>query len=413
MFRQWCTQQGFANSSNLSHVLMDGGVLSVPFDRLDEFYTKYVEAVNSGDKIFVVEQKTETFNFFVDIDYKANAALSVERIEHLSRTICDRVASLGGKSCLVSVAKPKKVANNKIKTGVHLNWEGYTVDQKAAVALRGHLLNFLKIEDPNENWEEIVDKSVYGNPETGTKGSGFRLPWSHKKGKHNECGGKGCAVCENTGKLTEGCYLPVFRYLHGTPFSMLMRVSPEPTIELLKAATVRTIETIAATVPEPATATTTLKKAPEGKFSRAQTKNEVDDQEIQTRLEAFIRMYLDGQGSMRINKIFKHDSAYLIGTNSSYCENLGRSHNSNHVWFVANETCVYQRCFCTCETLQGRRNGFCKDFSGRKHMLPPTIANLLFPNKKADKIKAAIRPNVPIVRNTVSSSSRILLPSAR
>jgi len=391
---------------------MDGGVLSVPFDRLDEFYVKYVEAVNSGEQIFVVEQKTDTFNFFVDIDYKSSGPLSMERIEHLARTICDRVAGFGGKGCLVSVAKPKKVANNKIKTGVHLNWEGYTVDQKAAVALRGHILNFLKIEDPNENWDEIVDKSVYGNPETGTKGSGFRLPWSHKKGKHNECGGKGCVVCGNTGKLTEGSYLPVFRYLYGTPFSMLMRVSQDPSVELLKAATVRTTEPVPNVVPESTSSSLPTLKKSEGKFSRAQTKNEVGDQEIQSRLETFIRMYLDGQGSMRINKIFKHDSAYLIGTNSSYCENLGRSHNSNHVWFVANETCVYQRCFCTCETLQGRKNGFCKDFTGRKHMLPPTIANLLFPNKKADKIKAAIRPNVPIVRNPVNSSCRILLPSA-
>ena len=410
MFRQWCTNQGFANSSNLSHVLMDGGVLSVPFDRLDEFYVKYVEAVNSGEQIFVVEQKTDTFNFFVDIDYKSTTALSVERIEHLARTICDRVAGFGGKGCLVSVAKPKKVANNKIKTGVHLNWEGYTVDQTAAVALRGHILNFLKIEDPAENWDDVIDKSVYGNPETGTKGSGFRLPWSHKKGKHNECGGKGCIVCGNTGKLTEGVYLPLFRYLHGIPFSILTKVTQDPTVELLKSATVRTTDTVAVTVAQPVSSI--LKKVPEGKFSRTQTKNEVDDQGIKTRLEAFIRMYLDGQGSMRINKIFKHDSVYLIGTNSSYCENLGRSHNSNHIWFVANETCVYQKCFCTCETLQGRRNGFCKDFSGRKHMLPPTIANLLFPNKKADKIKAAIRSNVSIVRNTINSSCRILLPSA-
>ena len=171
-------------------------------------------------------------------------------------------------------------------------------------------------------------------------------------------------------------------------------------------------ETVPVIVSAPLTTSKDVTKKSEGKFSRAQTKNEISDQEIQTRLEAFIRMYLDGQGSMRINKIFKHDSAYLIGTTSSYCENLGRSHNSNHVWFVANETCVYQRCFCNCETLQGRKNGFCKDFSGRKHLLPPTIANLLFPNKKADKIKAAIRPNVPIVRDTVSSSCRILLPSA-
>ena len=45
------------------------GKLSVPFDRLNEFYDVYINAVKSG-KIYVVEQKSETYNFFVDIDYK-------------------------------------------------------------------------------------------------------------------------------------------------------------------------------------------------------------------------------------------------------------------------------------------------------------------------------------------------------
>lgn len=406
MFKQWCTQQGFANSSNLSHTLMDGGVLSVPFDRLDEFYQKYIEAILIGEQLFVIERNTQVFNFFVDLDYKSFHPLSMDRIEHLSRKICDRV----GKNCLISVAKPKKIGN-KIKTGVHLNWSEYPVNQTSAVALRSHIINLLSIDEPNEDWDAIVDKSVYGNPEKGTKGSGFRMPWSYKKGKHTECDGKGCSGCSNTGKITEGCYLPVFKYTHGNPFSILSRISPQPSVELLKASTIRTNETTFIEV-EPPPPPTTTKKKPEGKFTKAQTKNEVEDQEIYNRLETFIRLHLEGQGSMRINKIFKQDTAYLIGTNSGYCENIERSHNSNHVWFVANETCVYQRCFCTCETLKGRKNGFCKDFSGKKHMLPPTIANLLFPNKKTDKIKAAIRPNVSIVRDTVHNSCRILLPTA-
>jgi hypothetical protein len=291
---------------------------------LDEFYKKYVEAVLGGDHIFVVEQKTDVFNFFVDLDYKASSALSLDRIEHISRIICDRVSGLGGKSCLISVAKPKKVAT-KIKTGVHMNWEDFPVDQTAAVAIRGHILKLLRLDDPDSNWDDIIDKSVYGNPETGTKGSGFRLPWSHKKGKHSECGGKGCLVCDKTGKLTEGCYLPVFRYLHGTPFSLLTKISQEPTVELLKSATIRTSIVRPVSVPEPDLSV--APKKTEGKFSRAQTKNEIADQEVSRRLEAFIHQYLEGQQDVRVNKIFKHDGCYLVGTNSSYCENLGRKHN--------------------------------------------------------------------------------------
>ena len=51
MFKRWCKDQGFANNSDLSHVLMDGGVLSVPFDKLNDFYEKCVEVYNSGEKL--------------------------------------------------------------------------------------------------------------------------------------------------------------------------------------------------------------------------------------------------------------------------------------------------------------------------------------------------------------------------
>jgi len=387
---------------------MDGGVLSVPFDRLDDFYKKYVEAVNTGEQIFVVEQKTEIFNFFVDLDYKSDASLSFVRIEYLTKLICDKVTLLGGKNCLISVAKPKKVADDKIKTGVHMNWENFPVNQRAAVSLRGHILRLLKIGD-DEDWDNIVDSSVYGNPETGTKGSGFRLPWSHKKGKHVDCNGKGCTGCDKTGKLTEVEYLPLFQYISGNPFSILNKISfLDPTVELLKAATIRTTETVSVKIVEPENTISTIKKS-EGKFTRAQTKCEISNQEISILLETFIRQYLEGQKNVRINKIFKHDSIYLVGTNSSYCENIKRSHNSNHIWFLVSETCIQQKCFCKCETLQGRRDGFCKDFSGRRHIMNPTLVNLLFPNKKCDKIKSAIRSNVLIVHNPTNCSSSILL----
>ena len=84
MFKKWCATHGFNNASKLSHVLMDGGKLSVPFDRLNEFYEKYVEAVKSGEKLYVVEQKTETYNFFVDIDYKAPEPLGIDDIRVIS-----------------------------------------------------------------------------------------------------------------------------------------------------------------------------------------------------------------------------------------------------------------------------------------------------------------------------------------
>jgi len=295
-----------------------------------------------------------------------------------------------------------------VKTGVHMNWDCLPVDQIGAVSIREHLLKVLGESIPSENWEDIVDSSVYGNPKTGTKGSGFRLPWSHKKGRHVVCSGKGCTSCENSGKVTEVDYLPLYRYNGGLLTSV---VSQRPSVELLKAATVRTNRKEPVTITPIASQTKINKR--EGKFTRDQTKNEVTDHEITEKIETFIRTHLEGQSEARVNKLFRHDEVYLVGTTSSYCENLGRPHNSNHVWFLVDETSVRQKCFCKCETLQGRKNGFCKDFTGRVRLLPPSLSNVLFPNKKADKIKAAIRPNVLTVRDTPCRSSGILLAKQR
>jgi hypothetical protein len=118
MFKSWCASQKFNNASNLSHVLLDGGKLSVPFDKLDNFYEKYVEAVKRGDRLYVVEQKTENYNFFVDIDYKNSEALNLDEIKDICKIICDKVKRHGGRDCIISVAPPKP-HGDLIKTGIH------------------------------------------------------------------------------------------------------------------------------------------------------------------------------------------------------------------------------------------------------------------------------------------------------
>jgi hypothetical protein len=304
------------------------------------------------------------------------------------------------------------MAGGQVKSGVHLNWPNFPVDQKNAVFLRRHIVNTLTKLYPTEEWEKIIDSSVYGNPDKGTKGSGFRMPWSHKKGKHAECGGSGCLVCENSGKLTEVAYLPIFMYKCEGPFKIMERVDhTEPSVKTLLAATIRT-QCIKSRVVEPPD--NLPKKKKEGSFSREQSKNNVEDPKLARSLEKFING-MKGHEKVQINKIFKSDKgdAYFIGTDSSYCENAGKEHSSNHVWFLAQEKDmkIAQKCFCRCDVL--RKHGFCKDFTGREHELSPSIADLLFPNKKSDKIKWAIAPNVSVYSGVPSLLDRILLSKTR
>ena len=401
MFREWCQTNGFFNKRNLSHVLMDGGVLSVPFDRLDDFYETYIDSVRQGEPVFVVEQKTETYNFFIDIDYKDDDELDLDQIQVISKVICDKVSIFGGSTCMVSVQEPR-LRDGQYKSGVHMNWPDFVVNQESAINLRDHVVDILSKVYGSKPWSKFIDNSVYGDLNSKSKGSGFRLPWSHKKSKHEACNGKGCAGCDHTGKITEGMYLPVLSYKGQSGIGPLKlagkieRLDGSISLELLNMVTVRTPRTDFVKIPP------LPGKAP---FTKAVMDKEVNNNELTAVLETFIRQNLEGQKDARITKVYKKsDTEYYISTYSKYCENLGREHGSNHVWFRIYEKSIAQKCFCKCETTEERKDGLCRDFLGRKHTLTSKLLSLMFPkkNKVSASIKRAILPNAvvnPNIRN--------------
>ncbi|QOR60626.1 hypothetical protein [Bathycoccus sp. RCC716 virus 3] len=378
MFKQWCKEQGFLNNSNVSHVLMDGGVLSVPFDRLNFFYEKCIEAYKADEKIFVVEQKTENYNFFIDIDHKAKEELEIREIFDICQLICGIVKSHGGGNALISVAEPKPACKDLIKSGVHINWPDFVVNKSSAIALREHVINALFIYDGSKEWSDIIDLAVYGSSDTKAQGSGFRMPYSHKKGKHEKCLGKGCEECNNTGKEIQGEYIPLFIFKCGheqSSFHVLQEIQNprEGDIEVLKMATIRTQSTTPVIIE--GAVINYDKNDKENSFSD-EIKNEFKDQEVLQLLEKFINRNLEGQTTSRVTKMFECNGNFLVSTNSFYCENKKCNHNSNHVWFhILGET-IAQKCFSTTDII--RHYGFCKDFTGKRHQLPPNIINRLY-----------------------------------
>ena len=408
MFREWCKSNGFFNKGNLSHVLMDGGSLSVPFDRLDDFYETYIDAVRRGEHIFVVEQKTEFYNFFVDIDYKDDDELDLDQIQLISKVICDKVSTFGGSKCVISVQEPR-LRDGLYKSGVHMNWPDFVVDKQTAINLRDYVIDILSKVYGSKPWAKFIDNSVYGDIKSRANGSGFRLPWSHKKSKHEICTGKGCNECQGTGKITEGMYLPVMLYNGQSGVGPLKipgkieKLDGSISVEILKMVTVRS---------EGVCETTVSPLPGKGQFSKAVMSKEVSDNELTAVLETFIRQNIQGQGNARITKIYKKsDSEYYVSTYSKYCENLGREHGSNHVWFDVKNGSICQKCFCKCETVEERKRGYCRDFEGRKHTLSSSVIKLLFPekNKVSESIKKAILPNAIINSNIRNLSNTLAI----
>lgn len=308
--KKWVVKKGQSDSP--THVLMDGGQLHVPDKDIDEFYRAYLADLACGTRLYVVEQKTEVFKFFVDIDFKAERALEDEDALDLCRRV---YAAVGQGPCLVARAPPRRV-KDEIKSGFHLHWPDLCVTRSEALGLRTRIL--LELGDGSE-WAQIIDASVYG-------GSGLRFLWSHKK--------------------PEGApYVPWISVPDGTPLSSV------PSLETLKRFVVRVEGQSAVRSPQKIR-----------RVASAPGAMDVSD----SRLEEFIRTNLEGQGAAHVKGIRKtRGKGLCVETDSRYCERVRTEHKSNHVWFHIRGCTIQQKCL----------NEECLEFSGREHILPPSISN--------------------------------------
>ena len=282
--------------------------------------------------------------------------------------------NLGVVNALISVAEPKPV-DTLIKTGIHINWPGFVVNEIIRISSKRTCYKYFKFRRGSRDWKDIIDISVCRNSSRNTKGSGFRMPWSHKRGKHEACAGQGCELCNNTGKETQSEYLLIFIYKHF--LSILQKTEQKPSLDMLHMATLRTEST------NPVIIEGSSSKNEGNNFTKIQTKNEFKNQEALLLVEAFVRKNIEGQGAASITKMFKHKNQFLVSTNSKYCENKKCNHNSNHVWFHIIGDTISQKCFSTTNIL--RQYGFCKDFSGRRHQLTKKITDIIYEDGKVEK----------------------------
>ena len=160
-FAKWKVRQGPG-----THYLMDGGILDVPQKDTDAFMLEYLASLRRGDKVYVVEQKTEVFRFFVDLDWRDADPLSDERLLEILQVMCGVVPG----RCIVARAPIRLEDDGRTKSGIHIHWPETKVRRSEALAFRTRILLELG-DDPA--WNERIDLSVYG-------GSGLRMIGSYK-----------------------------------------------------------------------------------------------------------------------------------------------------------------------------------------------------------------------------------------
>jgi hypothetical protein len=316
-----------------THTFMDGGTLHVPQDKVSSFSQSYLEGVKvKNHKICLVERcNPRGFNFFVDLDYKNAIPLTEHDVESITLQI-SRLLGIG--QCIVLVSEPRLLDGGDLyKSGIHMVWSHHVVNRQKALEYRAKL-----IESMGEEWETIIDTSVYRG--------GLRLPWSmkHQNNKY------------------EKPYLPLHLIKSN---GEIVDIDFLPNRESLQLSSIQT--------------TTTTR---EGWFDKTQMETEIDNPTLVNHIQGFMNANIPGQRNTSIKNLWKQGETgyYLVNTNSRYCENKGGIHRSNHIYFVIDSFGkMYQKCFCTCDHVV-RKKGVCSKFRGSGFRLPGTMYRELFPH---------------------------------
>ena len=270
-----------------THTLMDGGILFVPDEDMHGFFQVYISQIKLGRKLYVVEQKSDVFKFFVDLDYKAQEKPSDEFVLKICEAIHEAL-DRPGRCCIARTAtRPVKEG---LKTGVHIHWPDLHVTKAQAVSNRAKIL--LALPDGPIDWNAVIDSSVYG-------GSGLRMLWSHKKPS-------------------------------GDPYVPWRQLSPAR--EFSKAPDADVLELFSIRTP--------FKKPSESREAPAELSSEP--------IEEFIQRYMRGQRTAKVKKIQRIEDGtdtWYVQSDSKFCEKIDEEHRSNHVWFLISKGRICQKCF--------------------------------------------------------------------
>jgi hypothetical protein len=167
----------------------------VPWELYDEFLRICAEDMDNNHALFISEDRTPIFRFFVDIDlydgepthFRTTSAIL---IGVLHRAVLEFFPEHPMDELYVVVcgAQPRDCGSETYKCGLHLVWPNLFVDSNMALRIRETILARLytqcgKRTGPRQNdWCDVIDEAVYLT-------SGLRIIGTHKMEK---CTNKEC-----------------------------------------------------------------------------------------------------------------------------------------------------------------------------------------------------------------------------
>jgi hypothetical protein len=382
----WAKHRGFyGRSGQISHLLLDKGVLCVSDASHHEFLAEYAKGViRGGRNPCIVEYKTKVFRMFYDLDIVANPEIAErmsrgdfdDDVRHVFHQICEFTAMsfvLQKTRVVLCASNAPKKTKTMTKIGVHLTFGDIFVTSHEAMHVRQSLLERMKGErNPFENgWETIIDSAVF-------KGSGMRLPWS---AKHNE---------------PDRVYVPLYEFLLDRDDTALRETKLYPDVIKHSFHTVRDILRSVCLRSNLTKATPLVDNVEFDCDSSNESPSYISHaslREYETVIEE-LKKYIPVEYEGKISGVIKGENAFMFRHTSKYCENVGRKHHSSNTYFLVTKSGMRQCCYSRKDEDVGQKYTLCSHFRGETIDIPKHVIDELFP-PAPDKIVEIISPPMP------------------
>jgi hypothetical protein len=403
-----------------THLSFEGGTFYIPEIEHKNFLYRYGQDLKNNIKLYLVESRPRIFKFMIDFDISDDHFWNSEEIillGQLTTHIVHKYFDNTYVSVVCSSNRPKiKIVDGieKIHSGIHIIFPRLFVNSETAQTLRKALLlefNDTKEEEKEEEkgedeistlkkslfektnlriFDDIIDERIYIK-------NGYRMVGSDK------------IIKTKTLKNSENRVYLVHSVLNdkGKLLEELTRIIKTDYTQMMHYTAIRLVPDniyydtpngIQLKKPE------WFKEIVDPMYEKVQIHRTINSLEstIVDKINTYINsVELFGTDIVQ-DVIYAEDiDSYFIKVHSKYCMNIGKSHNSCGIYLVIYHSYLFQRCYCTCNTLKGRNCGFCCDYSSKPFNLPVEIFNMLYTPIKFIEDINDYRPETIIVPNDI------------
>ena len=370
----WARGRGWGGGGEAwTHLLLDGGKLNVPREHAGTFLNAYAAAAVKAPRPCVVEVRTPGFKLFLDLDvcYAAAGAADDESAAARAVDVLRRVADAvfppppaaddddEPPAAIACFTQPKPAPGGAVKRGMHVHFPRVRVVPETAEAFRKLAVAALDAEVPAGEgtpfarpWGAALDAAVY-------RSSGLRLAWSAK--------GAG------DGRF----YYPALAW-RGGAWERLDSPAGGGGVSairaLLPALSIRCFDGAATPSAHPALVAAAAAAAAAGGVARPRVRAVGAPPDSPALRAVHAALPPEFAGAQFTSVIPMSEDCVLLRSTARFCLNLGREHRTNNVYFCVTKHGVAQKCYCRCDTAEGRKHGLCRDFCGPWFPLPAGVA---------------------------------------